>query len=102
MSLYLTGTSEYLQSPCDPGYYCPDGTTSATQYPCPAQTYYNLTMARDVADCLPCPGGEYCATNGLSTPTGLCQQGNIHICSRTNMTLKCFIFARSNFRRFQI
>lgn len=70
-----TGAEEYAATPCDPGYYCPLGTTSATQYPCPAGTYYNLTMARDTMDCLPCPGGDYCATDGLAYPTGKCSQG---------------------------
>ena len=72
---FCSGAEEYAATPCDPGYYCPSGTISSTQYPCPAGTYYNLTMARDVMDCLPCPGGEYCATDGLGYPTGKCSQG---------------------------
>ena len=27
------------------------------------------------SDCKPCPGGKYCATAGLSAPTGLCDAG---------------------------
>ena len=75
----FTGAETYLGTPCPTGYYCPQGTTSANQYPCPAQTYYNLTMARDVMDCLPCPGGEYCATDGLTVPTGLCSAGRFFV-----------------------
>lgn len=71
----LLGADNYVGTPCDPGYYCPAGTTSATQYPCPAGTFYNLTMATSVSDCLPCPGGEFCATPGLSAPTGKCSPG---------------------------
>ncbi|CAH1789581.1 unnamed protein product, partial [Owenia fusiformis] len=42
---------------CQPGYYCPEGSMSP----------------------IPCPGGEFCATSGLATPTGLCSAG--HYCT---------------------
>lgn len=86
----LLGADNYQATPCDPGYYCPAGTTSATQYPCPAGTFYNLTMATTLSDCLPCPGGEYCATPGLSTPTGKCSPG---IWGKN-----CFYLKKKNFK----
>lgn len=38
-------------------------------------TYSNGTNLQNVSDCSPCPGGQYCETDGLTTPTGLCGEG---------------------------
>lgn len=38
-------------------------------------TYSNATNLQNVSDCSPCPGGQYCETDGLTTPTGLCGEG---------------------------
>lgn len=38
------------------GAYCPAGTKTAFEYPCPAGTYNNRTTADNAFDCLPCPG----------------------------------------------
>ena len=53
---------------CAPGYYCPMGTTFATQYPCPSGTYSDSTMLTQQSECTPCPPGFRCNT-GTSTST---------------------------------
>ncbi|KAH3841624.1 hypothetical protein DPMN_115097 [Dreissena polymorpha] len=72
-SFYCTqNTTSYALYPCPAGYYCPVGTTHDRQYPCP-KGYYNPVNGQDSStDCLQCPGGKYCETDGLSTPTGDC------------------------------
>ena len=78
--------------PCWSGYYCPIGASRGDWIPCPAGqycvvgssspvdcpngTYRNTTHGKNVtADCWACPGGKYCASPGLSKPTGDCAQG---------------------------
>ena len=61
----------------NPGYYCPAKTKYATEYPCPRGTFNNQTHRVSVDDCMPCSGGSYCETEGLSEPTGLCNPGKI-------------------------
>ena len=60
---------------CPVGYYCPPMTAHPHQYPCPASTFNNLTGRSGPEDCIACPAGSYCATPGLSEPTGLCDAG---------------------------
>lgn len=59
---------------CAPGYYCPLGSTSAQQVPCPLGTFRSLQYGMQPSDCAICPSGHYCPTTGMSTPT-LCPQG---------------------------
>eukprot|EP01012_Entosiphon_sulcatum_P020572 TRINITY_DN2549_c0_g1_i18.p1 TRINITY_DN2549_c0_g1~~TRINITY_DN2549_c0_g1_i18.p1 ORF type:complete len:7257 (+),score=712.60 TRINITY_DN2549_c0_g1_i18:702-21773(+) len=59
---------------CPVGYYCPNGTKFAHQFPCPAGTFSNITRRSAVSQCQLCTGGQYCATAGLYTPTGFCTQ----------------------------
>lgn len=61
-------------SPCPAGFYCPQGSGVAT--PCPAGTFNNATGGYDSAlHCLSCTPGSYCASSGLTAPTGLCNAG---------------------------
>ena len=53
----LVGAETFLDTICPPGRYCPPGTNHADEYLCPSSTYYNLTGAKEEADCMPCPGG---------------------------------------------
>ncbi|XP_023933583.1 fibrillin-2 [Lingula anatina] len=68
----LTSYEEYL---CPVGHYCPEGTGHAYEYKCPKGYFRNTTMGEKLADCSPCPGGYYCAGEGLTGPTGLCSAG---------------------------
>lgn len=58
-----------LVADCPAGYYCPEGTRSATQFPCPAGTYGPAKGAKTVLsdDCKDCPVDKYCPL-GSSIP----------------------------------
>ena len=61
-------TDEYIG--CPAGAYCEEGSYSYTL--CPAGTYSNVTNLESLSQCIPCPEGQYCDTNGLTEPTGDC------------------------------
>jgi hypothetical protein len=73
----LIGTGGVQKPPvsCGKGHYCPSGTASQTQWPCPAGSYTNLTNLKMVEECYVCPRGWYCL-EGSEAPTGLCFQGH--------------------------
>ena len=50
------GTGMTAQAPCQPGYYCVNGSVSA----CPAGTVQPAVLASAVTDCVPCSAGYYC------------------------------------------
>lgn len=58
---------------CPQGKYCEQGV--GTPENCPPGTYSSATQLTRLSDCLPCASGSYCATPGLVTPTGLCNEG---------------------------
>ncbi|KAJ7305007.1 hypothetical protein JRQ81_010764, partial [Phrynocephalus forsythii] len=60
---------------CVLGHFCPLGTISGTDHPCPRGTYGPRAGGTQESDCEPCPAGRYCSSPGLSQPTGLCYQG---------------------------
>ncbi|XP_072282810.1 uncharacterized protein [Pyxicephalus adspersus] len=62
-----------LNGPCPPGHYCPEGTPSPK--PCPLGTLKNSTGGFSMDSCVPCYAGHFCASVGLSSPTGLCAAG---------------------------
>ena len=66
----------YQNSTCPPGYYCPNGTKAAYQFPCPLGTFSNVSGLSRVTECSPCPGGYYCDELGQTTFTKKCDQGN--------------------------
>ena len=68
-------SSAFLNTPCPPGYYCPSGTQHDTQFPCPAGSYNPSNGSSDYQDCIPCPPTMFCETEGLSSPSGLCDEG---------------------------
>jgi hypothetical protein len=68
-----TGFGLQNYSVCPQGSYCPLG--SAFPIACPIGTFsaqYNLGNA---SQCTPCLRGQYCESQGLTAPTGLCIQG---------------------------
>lgn len=69
--------SHGVQNPesCPTGYYCPLATKYATQYACPDGSFNAVTNLEQESDCTPCSAGQYCATDGLSAPTGNCSPG---------------------------
>ncbi|CAC5381825.1 unnamed protein product [Mytilus coruscus] len=58
---------------CPMGAYCPTGSAIPTL--CPNGTYSNVTNLKISSECTICPGGYYCETEGLISPTGLCGEG---------------------------
>lgn len=42
---------------------------------CLLGTYSNLTGLMMESECLPCPGGQYCDTPGITEPSGNCSAG---------------------------
>ena len=48
------------RSKCQPGYYCPQGTKSPDQFPCPAGTFSDSDSLTDASECTPCTAGFYC------------------------------------------
>jgi hypothetical protein len=79
-----SGSSSATQIACSSGYACPVGTAQQVVCPtgysclgqiptiCPAGTFCPNTMMLNPS---PCSNGYYCATPGLSIPTGLCKGG---------------------------
>ncbi|XP_027136118.1 uncharacterized protein K04H4.2-like [Larimichthys crocea] len=60
---------------CIVGHYCPPGTWSKHQYPCPAGTINPHTRMEKPQDCFPCPPGSFCASPGKSVASGQCGAG---------------------------
>jgi hypothetical protein len=64
---------------CPKGSYCPtlagSATGSASPTACPTGTYGNVFNLAAESDCKPCRPGYYCATTGLTAPSGECQPG---------------------------
>ncbi|CDW74865.1 cast multi-domain protein [Stylonychia lemnae] len=57
-----TATSAFtrMRVTCEPGYYCPLGTTHDKQYPCPGGTYSAAHDLVSATQCLTCPSGYFC------------------------------------------
>ncbi|XP_023933458.1 uncharacterized protein LOC106181652, partial [Lingula anatina] len=58
---------------CSPGTYCPDGSWYETL--CPAGTYQPSNGATNETWCIQCTSGSYCNDSGLATPQGSCDPG---------------------------
>lgn len=71
----VANSSSYVEQICPSGYYCPQGTEYNIQYPCTPGTFNNLTGQHNDTACTRCSPGSYCASPGLSQPTGLCDPG---------------------------
>ena len=69
----LTGVIYPTQ--CTAGNYCPSGTKTEKQFPCPAGTYSNDTGLERSSQCTPCPPKRFCGSPGLTKPSGPCAAG---------------------------
>lgn len=72
-STNLTGV--IYPTKCTAGNYCPSGTKTEKQFPCPAGTYSNDTGLERSSDCKLCPPKMFCASPGLTKPSGTCAAG---------------------------
>jgi hypothetical protein len=74
-------TTAACTGPCSAGYYCPAGSTSATQIACPSGSYCmegarascppgttSASNATELSACAPCPAGSYCPGGAASIP----------------------------------
>lgn len=55
---------------CEPGFYCPVGSTGPYAVPCPANTFMQIPGGASPANCLACLAGYYCAL-GTKVPHSL-------------------------------
>lgn len=60
---------------CPAGFYCPNGTMTSRENPCPVGTYSNTTGLESLAECRDCPAGYYCEAENITEPTGKCHPG---------------------------
>ncbi|XP_030007195.1 multiple epidermal growth factor-like domains protein 11 [Sphaeramia orbicularis] len=71
------GGSSGLSSPvpCPPGYICPSDSTDSQPLPCPKGTYSPNPGLTTTGECLVCPAGQFCGSEGLVEPSGPCDSG---------------------------
>lgn len=55
----IEGSAE-VSGRCTRGYYCPPGTGSGIDFPCPAGTFSNATDLKAADECRPCPVAHFC------------------------------------------
>ena len=65
----------YFDKPCPTGHYCPEGTKSSYEFPCPAGTYNTFGLQNNPSACKSCPAGSYCGSSGLGAVSGPCTAG---------------------------
>nr|XP_057935999.1 SCO-spondin isoform X4 [Doryrhamphus excisus] len=76
--------------PCPAGHFCPAGCLAPI--PCPLGSVRNSTGGVSLESCSTCPPGHYCATEGLSKPSGPCAAGfycPLEFSSTAPYTLAC-------------
>lgn len=71
---------------CPAGFFCPNGTKTDQENPCPSGTYSNTTGLENVSQCLDCTPGHYCDVASLTSPTGLCSPGYYCVSKATSPT----------------
>ena len=70
---YTVEASRNVSGMCDPGYYCPTGSTGPQQIPCPPRHYRPEFGGADISDCSLCVAGGYCL-EGSAQPL-VCPKG---------------------------
>ncbi|KAK2847209.1 hypothetical protein Q5P01_010208 [Channa striata] len=68
-----TGVS--LPLPCPAGYVCPSQSPHSQPVPCPKGTYGPSQGLTTIGECLMCPAGHFCGSEGLVEPSGSCAAG---------------------------
>ncbi|GMF22634.1 unnamed protein product [Phytophthora lilii] len=63
---YCQGGKSKIDGSCAPGHYCPLGTYSSTQFPCPSGTYTTNTWLFEPSQCDDCPPGYYCPAGSVA------------------------------------
>ena len=57
--------TEKCSGSCQPGHFCPQGSTNSTSRPCPAGRFSPATGQRVLQDCILCPRGFYCTVGAI-------------------------------------
>lgn len=70
---YTIAGASNLTGLCEPGYYCPEGSTGPREVPCPASTYNPYYGRWSDDDCSLCVSGGYCEV-GSAFPS-VCPRG---------------------------
>lgn len=78
----VSTTTAQLQE-CRLGYYCPNGTASGFDIPCPPGTFSANSLLGRAAECSICPPGSFCS-GGEITVSGPCSAG--YVCPAGSMT----------------
>ncbi|KAM7082943.1 uncharacterized protein J5F26_014046 [Ciconia maguari] len=86
-----------LSGPCPLGHYCPEG----THFPvaCPVGTLNNATGGTSPESCVPCYPGSFCASIGLSSPTGPCTEGFYCPANFSSVSPTAFLCPKGHFCR---
>ncbi|KAA8594284.1 hypothetical protein FQN60_005118, partial [Etheostoma spectabile] len=71
------GSSSGVSSPvpCPAGYICPRESPDSNPLPCPKGTYSPSHSLTTTGECLVCPAGQFCGSEGLVEPSGPCAAG---------------------------
>ncbi|CAM9824345.1 unnamed protein product [Bubo scandiacus] len=86
-----------LSGPCPLGHYCPEG----THFPvaCPVGTLNNATGGTSPESCVTCYPGSFCASVGLSSPTGPCTEGFYCPANFSSISPTAFLCPKGHFCR---
>ncbi|XP_040546472.1 zonadhesin-like isoform X6 [Gallus gallus] len=86
-----------LSGPCPLGHYCPEGTPFPVA--CPVGTLNNSTGGTSPESCVPCYPGSFCASVGLSSPTGPCTEGFYCPANFSSISPTAFLCPKGHFCR---
>jgi hypothetical protein len=64
---FCSGGQITISGACRQGFYCPQGTGRANDYPCFAGTFSSRTDLQAADQCSPCPVGSYCPVGSSAT-----------------------------------
>ena len=99
------------------GYFCPSGSTSATQYACVSGSYCPSGASSQIACAfgsvcanttsqIACASGQYCSTTGLTASSGVCAPGfycaaGSAVTAHGQGIFEFYVFASCAFRGFE-
>lgn len=71
---------------CPLGYFCPNGTMTDQENPCPLGTFGNETGLESESQCTNCLPGHYCIVEGIHEPSGTCNAGFYCVINQTSIS----------------
>ena len=79
-----TGLSADATTNCPAGHYCPPGTVEGSAPKCPPGTWSDIEGLEWEYECKPCPAGNFCEEEGMTTDGTLCPAG--YYCPERSIT----------------